>query len=229
MVHYKVFVSMLLLLLGMTGPLLGQVIDFSGINGVNVADGNGQSFSWSSGAITGMVVLSADWTNLPDQGGPIRTATAAGATLASPFVGTLTISFSQPVQINLSATFSSLLNDGIDGGRFERVVLSTVGPVTFAPGPGTTAIYSGQGTQSITADDMFSDSPTTSIWGFVGSGLADHYTFVYTSTRTGFSETFNVVITQVPEPCPFGLLSIGLMGLIAIRREQPRKHSAQNS
>jgi hypothetical protein len=182
-------------------------IDFSGIDGADVSDGNGQSFPWSFGGIAGSVALSASWPSLPDQGGPIRTATSPFATLANPFVGTLTLSFSTPVELSLSATFASLLNDGLDGGRFERVSLSASSAVTFQPQPGTTAIYTGTGTASITADDAFSPTPTVSDWGFVGTGRASSYLFTYTSTRVGLSETFEATITAVPEPSALAFLA----------------------
>jgi hypothetical protein len=200
--------------------LRGGVIDFTGLNGAAASDGSGQSFPWSFGATTGSVTISATWSNLPDQGGPIRTATAGGATLASPFVGTLMFSFSRSVELSLSATFPSLLNDGLDGGRFERVSLSTAAGVVFSPKSGTTAVYTGAGTTSITADDAFSPSPTLSDWGFVGTGLASNYAFVYTSTRTGLSETFDVEITAVPEPATCLLLATSLAGLAASARHR---------
>jgi hypothetical protein len=135
--------------------------------------------------------------------------------LANPFVGTLTLSFSRPVELTLSTTFASLLNDGLDGGRFERVSLTASG-VAFSPHLGTTAVYSGAGTAHITADDAFSPTPTVSDWGFVGAGLASDYTFVYTSTRVGLSETFDVTITAVPEPSPLAVLAGSLVAAARI-------------
>ena len=193
--------------------LYSAPIDFTGLSETDVSDGDGQTFVWSSGPMIGTVILSADWSNLPDQGGPVRTATSFPATLSDPFVGSLTLLFNRPVQLTLAATFSSLLNDGQDGGRYERVTLSAPGPVTFHPLSGTTAVYTGIGAQSITADDTFSLNPTTSIWGFVGAGFSDTYTFVYTSTRVGFSETFNVEVTAVPEPDPLTCIGMVVMAL----------------
>lgn len=194
-----------------------SVIDFSGLDGVDASDGNGQTFAWTSDGVSGTVTLFANWTNLPDQNGPIRTATRAPASLAAPFIGTLGISFSQPVEVSLLATFPSLLNDGVDGGRIERVSLSTAEEVAFFAAPNTTALYTGAGSHQITADDEYSADPTSSIWGFVGEGRASDYTFVYTSSRVGFSETFDVVITSVPAPSSGAMLAAALIpALLAI-------------
>ena len=44
----------------------------------------------------------------------------------------VSFAFSEPVQIQLDASFASLLRDGQNNGRFERVQLSSAEDVTFA-------------------------------------------------------------------------------------------------
>ena len=152
---------------GLASASSAGVVDFSGLNGVDASDGNGQTFAWTSDGVSGTVTLFANWTNLPNQNGPIRTATSSPASLAAPFVGTLTMSFSQPVEVSLLATFSSLLNDGADGGRIERVRLSTAEDVDFFPAPNTTALYAGAG--------RIRSRPTTSIASIRRSPFGDSW------------------------------------------------------
>jgi hypothetical protein len=111
-----------------------------------------------------------------------------------------------------------LLRDGLNNGRFERVQFSSSEPVAFAALPGTTAIYTGAGTSSILADDLFSQTPTVSDWGFVGDRRASSYQFQYTSTSLGLSETFDVIV--VPEPGTGSLAGVAFctFGLVCARR-----------
>ncbi|HYW80764.1 MAG TPA: hypothetical protein VE890_14380, partial [Thermoguttaceae bacterium] len=112
---------------------LGAAVDFTGLDANTVSSGTGQTFPWTLGPTSGTVTLTADWNLVYSLDGSLRTAAKAPADLANPFIGTLNLSFSEPVQVSLLATMQGLLTDGIDGGRIERVSLSTAGDVVFQP------------------------------------------------------------------------------------------------
>jgi hypothetical protein len=190
----------------------GEPIDFSALNGADVADANGQNFPWSFGAQTGTVNVRATWPEVHQINGAMRTPVRPPASFANPFSGTVTFTFDQPVEVAFLATFDSLTRDGLDGGRFEQVRLSAPAAVQFQPAPNTTAVYSGIGTSTITADDEFSPTPTLSIWGFTGTGASTTYELQYTGTTVGLSETFDVSV--IPEPATFLLTIMG--GLVLL-------------
>jgi hypothetical protein len=187
-------------------------IDFSTLVGTDAADANGQNFSWQFGAQSGMVNVKASYPQVLQISGAMRTPVQGPASFGSPFFGTVTFTFDQPVEIAVLATFASMTRDAIDGGRFEQVQLTSPGPVAFSPAAGTTAIYTGAGTNSITADDQFPPTPPLSIWGFVGDGLGTSYTLQYTGTTVGLSETFDVHV--IPEPSACMILICGLAAAV---------------
>ena len=120
------------------------------------------------------------------------------------------------------ATFASMTRDAIDGGRFEQVQLTAPGGVSFSSAAGTTAIYTGAGTNSITADDQFPPTPPLSIWGFVGDGASSMYQFQYTGTSSGLSETFDVHV--IPEPAAWLVAVCGAgLGALMVRRRNRDK------
>jgi hypothetical protein len=199
----------------------GARIDFSTLTSANVSDGNGQTFAWTAAGRSGTVVVQANWANVTQVDGALRTSTRAPASFENPFVGTLEFTFSEPVDALLRATFPSLIRDGLDGGRFERVQASTAEAATLHALVGTTAIYTGSGTNAIIADDQFSETPTTSNWGFFSSGPLATFDFQYTSTSLGLSETFDVFV--VPEPAGILLVVLGLIGVaFAMRAKSAR-------
>ncbi len=196
---------------------IAQLIDFSSLAGADVSDADGQNFGWTFGAQNGTVNVRATWPDVVAIDGAMRTPVRGPASFASPFTGTVTFTFDQPVEVEFLATFPSLTRDGLSGGRFEQVRLSSPGAVQFAPLGGTTAIYTGIGTNSITADDEFSPTPTLSLWGMTGAGTSAVYELQYTGTTVGLSETFTV--TVVPEPLTLSLCAWGL-GLVCLARRR---------
>jgi hypothetical protein len=189
-----------------------QNIDFFALSGADVSDGDGQNFNWIFGAQSGMVNVRSTWPNVFQVDGAIRTPVRGPATFETPFTGSVTFTFDAPVEVAFLATFASLVNDEDSLGRtFERVRLSSPGAVQFQPSPSTTAVYSGAGTNTISAEDAFNMLPNTSIWGFVGSGQSTIYEYQYTGTRVGLSETFNVRV--IPEPHAMALIGVGLASL----------------
>jgi hypothetical protein len=197
-----------LVVLLVTSMSRGQGIDFTPLVGADAADADGQNLVWQFGAESGSVNLKSTYDGIFAVDGGLRMPFQAPGSFQNPFQGTVTLTFDRPVEIAVLATFASLLRDGLSGGRFEQVRLSSPGSVTFAPAPNTTAVYSGVGTNSILADDEFSPTPTVSIWGFVGSGAATTYQIQYTGTSGGLSETFVVV----PEPSS---VALGIVAAIA--------------
>jgi hypothetical protein len=208
--------AMIGIVLVMATSAHAERINFTGLNSADVSDGDGQTFAWTAAGRSGAVVARANWPNVTAVNGALNTDTQGGASLGNPFVGTLSLIFSEPVEVILRATFPSLLRDGLNGGRFEQVQLAAPG-VAFASLPGTSAIYTGAGTNTILADDQFSQNPTVSNWGFVGSGLASNYQFQYTSTSFGLSETFDVIV--VPEPASAALGGLALVAIAGWRRK----------
>lgn len=201
-------------------------IDFTGLTGANVSDADGQTFSWSLGSNNGTVNVKSSYDTVQAIDGSLRTPVKPPASLASPFTGTLTFAFDRPVQINVLASFASLINDGLEGGRFEEVQLSAPNSVTFGPSNGTLAMYSGAGTNAIAVRDFFSPTPTPSPWGFLGTGLSPSYQFQYTGTHQGLSETFDVAVTAIPEPATVLLIVVGAgtLPLLARKRGEGRRH-----
>jgi hypothetical protein len=193
-------------------------IDFSALVGSDVADANGQNFPWQFGAASGNVNVKASYPQVLQINGAIRTPVQPPASFGSPFFGTVTLTFDQPVELAVLATFASLTRDAIDGGRFEQVQLASSGAVAFSPAAGTTAIYTGAGTNSMTADDQFPPTPPLSIWGFVGDGVSNTYQIQYTGTTSGLSETFDVHVIPEPAAWLLGTCAVALGGLAARRR-----------
>jgi hypothetical protein len=192
-------------------------IDFSSLSAGDVSDADGQAFAWTGGGRSGTVTVRADWPNVTAVDGGLRAETRGPTSFASPFIGNIVFTFSEPVQITVPANFASLLRDGLSGGRFERVQLSSAEAVTFAALPNTTAIYTGAGTSTILADDLFSETPTVSNWGFVGSSPAAAYQLQYTSTSLGLSETFDVIVVPEPPAGSLAALAFGTFGLVCAR------------
>jgi hypothetical protein len=193
-------------------------IDFSALNGADASDVNGQNFAWAFGGLTGTVNVRATWPEVVAIEGAMRTPVRPPASFASPFTGTVTLQFDAPVEIAVAATFPSMTRDGLDGGRFEQVRLSSAGQVQFQPVIGTTAVYSGAGTNVIVADDEFSPTPTLSNWGFVGTGAAPTYELQYTGTTVGLSETFTISV--IPEPRSLLLLACAICTIAAVARRR---------
>jgi hypothetical protein len=191
-------------------------IDFTALSGPDVSDANGQNFAWTFGGQTGTVNVRATWPDVVQIDGAVRTPVRAPASFASPFAGTVTFQFDTPVEIAISATFPSMTRDGLDGGRFEQVRLSSAAQVQFQPRIGTTAVYSGAGSNVIVADDEFSPTPTLSNWGFVGSGAATTYELRYTGTTVGLSETFAVSV--IPEPRSILLFAFAICLIVPFAR-----------
>jgi hypothetical protein len=214
----KRFFSIVLTIVIGSASARAERIDFSGLSSSDVSDGDGQAFLWTGGGHSGTVIVRANWPDVTPISGALRTDTRAPASFASPFVGSLTLTFSEPVELILRATFPSLLRDGLNNGRFERVQIAAAAPTIFSPLPDTTAVYAGAGTNTIIADDLFSQIPTVSDWGFVSSGPTSAYQFQYTSTSLGLSETFDVIVA--PEPAGFLLGGLGLTALLIARRRQ---------
>ena len=208
------------ILLSMASIAGAEPIDFSALNGADASDGNGQNFTWTFGGQSGTVNVRATWPDILQIDGAMRTPVRGPASFANPFSGTVTFTFDAPVEVSFLATFPSLTRDGLDGGRFEQVRLSSPGQVQFQPAPDTTAVYAGTGTSSITADDEFSPTPTLSNWGFIGSGVSSTYELQYTGTTVGLSETFRVSV--IPEPGSFALACGGLVSLGLLARRKPR-------
>jgi hypothetical protein len=206
-----------LAILWMTTSLAqAEPIDFSALNGADAADSNGQNFTWSFGAQSGTVNVRTSWPEVHQITGALRTPVRVPASFATPFSGTVTFTFDQPVEVAVLATFDSLTRDGLDGGRFEQVRLAAPGAVQFQPAPNTTAVYSGVGTNAIVADDEFSPTPTLSIWGFTGAGATTTYELQYTGTTGGLSETFEVSV--IPEPATLLMIAIGALAMVLWNR-----------
>jgi hypothetical protein len=214
----------LLLLLLLAAPARAEEIDFSSLDGADVADANGQDFAWSFGAQSGTVNVRTTWPDVHQIDGAMRTPVRAPANFANPFAGTVTFTFDQPVEVAVLATFASLTRDGLDGGRFEQVRLASPDAVVFQPATNTTAIYAGAGTNTITADDEFSPTPTISLWGFTGAGPSTIYELQYTGTTVGLSETFTVSV--IPEPGSLALLACGLAAAAASLTVRARRRPA---
>ena len=189
-------------------------IDFSALVGSDVADANGQNFPWQFGAASGTVNVKASYPQVLQINGAIRTPVQPPASFGSPFFGMVTLTFDQPVEVAVLATFASMTRDAIDGGRFEQVQLTTSGAVAFSAADATTAIYTGAGTNSITADDQFPPTPPLSIWGFVGDGVSNRYTLQYTGTTNGLSETFDVHVIPEPAAWPIAICGAALCALV---------------
>ncbi len=194
-------------------------IDFSTLVGSDVADANGQIFPWQFGAQSGTVNVKASYPQVLQIDGAIRTPVQPPASFGSPFFGTVTFTFDQPVEVAVLATFASMTRDDLSGGRFEQVQLMSPSGVSFSGAAGTTAIYTGAGTNTITADDQFPPTPPLSIWGFVGDGLSTTYQFQYTGTSTGLSETFDVHVIPEPAAWPIAVCGAALGALVLLRRK----------
>jgi hypothetical protein len=195
-------------------------IDFSALSGPDASDVNGQNFAWAFGGQSGTVNVRATWPDVLQIDGAMRTPVRPPASFANPFTGTVTLQFDAPVEIAIAATFPSMTRDGLDGGRFEQVRLSSAAGVQFQPLIGTTAVYSGAGTNVIVADDEFSPTPTLSNWGFVGAGPATTYELQYTGTTVGLSETFTISV--IPEPRSALLLACALCTIAVVARRSVR-------
>jgi hypothetical protein len=193
-------------------------IDFSTLVGSDAADADGQSFPWQFGWQSGLVNVKASYPEVLQINGAMRTPVQGPASFGSPFFGTVTFTFDHPVEIAVLATFASMTRDDLSGGRFEQVQLTTAGPVAFSPAAGTTAIYTGAGTNSITADDQFPPTPPLSIWGFVGDGLSTSYTLRYSGTTVGLSETFDVHV--IPEPMAWMIAMCGISAIVVVARRK---------
>jgi hypothetical protein len=193
-------------------------IDFSTLVGTDAADADGQNFPWQFGAQSGTVNVKASYPQVLQVDGAIRTPVQGPASFGNPFFGTVTLTFDQPVEIAVLSTLRSLTRDALDGGRFEQVQLTSPGPVAFSPAASTTAIYTGAGTNSITADDQFPPTPPLSIWGFVGSGSSNSYTLQYSGTTVGLSETFDVHVIPEPSACLLVIGGVAIAGGVAWRR-----------
>ena len=195
-----------------------DAIDFSSLDVNALTDPAGQDFDWQFEGESGIVNVQADWSNVFQIDGALRTATQSPASFADPFHGTVHFKFDAPVQLRLLATFASLTRDGLDGGRFEQIRFNSNGNATFSGDPETSAIYSGEGSESILVDDLLTPTPVLSDWGVIGDGKDDTYRLEYTSTRVGLSETFDVIV--VPEPSGFSLcLAAPLVFAILSRRK----------
>ncbi len=198
-------------------------IDFSTLVGSDVADASGQSFPWQFGAASGTVNVKASYPQVLQINGAIRTPVQPPASFGSPFFGTVTLTFDQPVEIAVLATFASMTRDALDGGRFEQVQLTSSGGVSFSGAAGTTAIYTGAGTNTITADDQFPPTPPLSIWGFVGDGISSTYTLQYTGTTSGLSETFDVRVIPEPTAWLVAICGAGLSALVVRGRNRDQE------
>jgi hypothetical protein len=192
-------------------------IDFSTLVGTDAADADGQNFPWQFGAQSGTVNVKASYPQVLQIDGAMRTPVQGPASFGSPFFGTVTFTFNQPVELAVLATFTSMTRDDLSGGRFEQVQFTSPGAVAFSPAVGTNAIYTGAGTNSITADDQFPPTPPLSIWGFVGSGSSNSYTLQYTGTTVGLSETFDVHVIPEPSAC---MLVIGGVVVAGVARRR---------
>jgi hypothetical protein len=201
-------------------------VDFSALVGSDAADANGQSFPWQFGAQSGTVNVKASYPQVLQVNGAMRTPVQGPASFGSPFFGTVTFTFDQPVEVAVLATFASMTRDDLSGGRFEQVQLSSPGPIAFSAAAGTNAIYTGAGTNSITADDQFPPTPPLSIWGFVGDGLSNSYTLQYTGTTVGLSETFDVHVIPEPAACIIFICGIAVAG---VRLAGNRRHAANSA
>ena len=186
-------------------------IDFSLLDGAQLHDIDGQDFSWTMGSENGSVNIRSDWNHIAARDGFMHIQTPTGATLATPFTGTVEFTFDRPVQLTIAPSVGGLQRDEIDDGRFERIQLSSSQEVTFSPLADTTATYMGAGTNSISADDDLIPLSQIATWGFVAKGASSQYILTYTSSRVGFGEVLDVRI--VPEPAWLGTIVCVSLGL----------------
>jgi hypothetical protein len=192
-------------------------IDFAALSGPDASDANGQNFAWAFGGQTGTINVRATWPDVVAIDGAMRTPVRGPASFASPFTGTVTVQFDSPVEIAVQSTFASMTRDGLDGGRFEQVRLSSAAAVQFQPIIGTKAVYSGAGTNAIIADDEFSPTPTLSDWGFASTGAATTYELQYTGTTIGLSETFTISVIPEPRSIFLAVSALCVVGLFCGR------------
>ena len=73
-------------------------IDFSALVGSDASDANGQNFPWQFGAASGTVNVKASYPQVLQIDGAIRTPVQPPASFGSPFFGTVTLTFDQPVE-----------------------------------------------------------------------------------------------------------------------------------